>query len=423
MRRYRAAFWIAALAALLALGAYYVLRPRPVPAEVASIRRGYVETSVEAEATTRVRERFTVSAPVAGRLLRITLREGDRVRRGAIIAAIDPLPATAAVQQALAQLSEMHAQEAGVETLRPKNETLVQAQARESAAAAALAQARRDLIRVESLAGTGDLPKSQLEAAQLAEKSRALELAVAQAAVAETRAKHADPDYLLRVYRARGAAVEAQLRTLEDQARRTSIDAPVSGTVLRLHQKSEQSIAAGTPLLDIGDPRDLEIVADVLSEDAVTIRPGDFMLVERGAGSAPSNARVIRIDPSAHTKVSALGVEEQRVDVIGRFVSVPPGVSDRYRLDVRIVTWRAKALRVPTAALFRCGPAWCAYREVRGKARRATLTLGRRGVDYAQILSGLRENDRVILHPADNLDEGTALSVRAPEARQADDPE
>lgn len=411
MRRYRAALWIAAVAVLLAFGVYYVLRPRPVQAEVAVVASGSVETSVEAEAKTRIRERFTVSAPVPGRLLRITLREGDPVRRGARIAAIDPLPATAAVQQALAQLQEMRAQETGAETLRPKIETLAQAQAREAAAAAAYAQARRDRARAQSLAGTGDIPQSQLETAQLAEKSRALELAVARAAVAETRAKHADPDYLLRVYRARGAAVEAQLRTLEDQARRTSIDAPISGTVLRIHQKSEQSVAAGTPLLDIGDPRDLEIVADVLSEDAVNVRPGNFMLVERGAGSAPSRARVISVDPSAHTKISALGVEEQRVDVIGRFDRVPKGVSDQYRLEVRIVTWKAKALRVPTAALFRCGTAWCAYREVRGKARRTT---GRRGTDYAQVLGGLRENDRVILHPSDEVDEGTALSVRKP---------
>lgn len=409
MRRYRTPLLILIAAAIVALITMYALRPKPVPAETATVTRASLETGIEAEAKTRVRDPYVVAAPVSGRLGRIDLREGDTVRAGNLIASIDPLPATSAVQQALAQLDEVRAQESGVETMRPKAEAIAQAQAHVAAAQAAYTQARRDRDRAQSLASTGDLSRSQLEAAQLLEKSRAQELTAARAALAEANAKRSDPDYLLRVYRAKAAAIEAQMRTLEDQASRTTVHAPITGTVLRVLQRSETTVAAGAPLVQLADIQNLEIVADVLSEDAVDIRPGDTIIVERGAGNAQLQGRVTRVEPSARTKVSALGIEEQRVDVVGRFTQVPSGVGDQYRLDVRIVTWKGAALRVPMGSLFRCAEAWCAYKVEGGKAKRVIVALGHRGADAAEVLSGLSSGDRVVVHPSDRIQDGVAV--------------
>lgn len=414
MRRIQSFALILVAVAAVAMLIYYALRPKPVPAQVATVTRATIETGIEVEAKTRVRDPYVVAAPVSGRMARIDLREGDPVSAGTLITSIDPLPATSAVQEALAQLDEIRAQESGVETQRPKAELISQARAREDQARAAYEQSKRDLRRAQSLASTGDIPKAQLENAQLQERSRAHELAAAQAAVSELLSKRSDPDYLLRVYQARAAAIQAQLRTLADQASRTGVRAPVSGTVLRVTQRSEATVAAGAPLLQIADLQNLEIVADVLSEDAVDVRPGDAIVIERGAGAAALTGTVKRVEPSAHTKVSALGVEEQRVDVVGRFSSLPRGVGDQYRLDLRIITWKGPALSIPMGALFRCGESWCAFRVQNGRAKQVSVTLGHRGADAAQVLSGLQSGDRVVVHPSDRITEGVELALDRP---------
>lgn len=414
MRRLRSVLVGLLVVAAVAAAVVYALRPKPVPADVATVTRATLYTAVEAEAKTRVREPYAIAAPVSGRVARIDLREGDAVRGGSIVASIDPLPATSNVQQALAQLDELRAQRAGVETLRPKAEAIAQAQARVAAADAALVQARRDLRRAQPLAASGDIPRAQLEAAQLALTSRSEELAGARAALAEARAKRIDPDYLMQVYDARAAAIEAQLRTLEDQASRTTVRSPIDGTVLRVMQRSESTVAAGTPLVQIADLKNVEIDADVLSQDALGIRPGNPIVIERGAGNAQARGRVTRVEPSAHTKVSALGVEEQRVDVVGRFDALPAGIGDQYRLDVRIVTWSGPALQIPMGALFRCGEAWCAYKVQDGRAKRVTVTLGHRGIETAQVLKGVGAGDRVVLHPSDRVADGSELALREP---------
>lgn len=414
MRRFRTAAIVLLLVAGLTVIVAYALRPKPVPAEVATIERAALETGIDAEAKTRVRDPYVVAAPVSGRVARIDLREGDTVRAGSVVTQIDPLPASAAIAQAQAQLNEMRAQEQGVETMRPKTEAIAQAQARSAQAQAAYVQARRDRERAQSLAQSGDIPQAQLEAAQLLEKSRAQELTAARAAVAEAQAKRGDPDYLLRVYAARADAIRAQLRTLEDEAARTTVRAPVSGTVLRVLQRSESTVAAGTPLIQIADLENLEIVADVLSQDAVEIHPGDPIVIERGTGGAVLTGVVKRVEPSAHTKVSALGVEEQRVDVVGRFTAPPRGVGDQYRLDLRIVTWKGPALRIPAGALFRCGAAWCAFKVENGKAKQVEVRVGHRGADAVQVLSGLQSGDRVVVHPSDRVQQGAELSLGRP---------
>ena len=414
MRRLRSLLIGLLVLAAVAAAIVYALRPKPVPADVATVMRATLDTAVEAEAKTRMHDPYVIAAPISGRVARIDLREGDAVRAGSIVASIDPLPATENVRQALAQLDEVRAQRAGVETMRPKAEAIAQAQARVAAADAAMAQARRDLRRAQSLAASGDIPRAQLEAAQLAQTSRTHELAGARAALAEARAKYSDPDYLIHVYDARAAAIEAQLRTLEDQASRTTVRAPIDGTVLRVMQRSESTVAAGTPLVQIADIKNVEIDADVLSQDAVDIRPGNPIVIERGAGTVQARGRVTRVEPSAHTKVSALGVEEQRVDVVGRFDALPPGIGDQYRLDVRIVTWSGPALQIPMGALFRCGQAWCAFKVQDRRARRIAVTLGHRGIEFAQVLKGLTAGDRVVVHPSDRVADGSELALHEP---------
>lgn len=433
--------WIAAavLLALATAAVLYAVRPKPVSVETAAVTRGPMSQSVDVEAKTRVRQRYVVAAAVAGRLSRVNLLEGDRVKAGTIVATLDPLPQNAAVESALAQIAELQQQRAGVETLRPKPEAIAQAESRAAgaqaayrvavqrrdAASAAYAQARRETARAAQLERGGYLPRAGLESAQLAETSRSKELAAAQstlalaatdveaaqAAVAELRAKQADPEYLKRVYDARIAAVRSNLRALADQAARTAVRAPVSGAVLRVAQKSEQYVAAGTPLLELGDVHGLEIVADVLSSDAVRMRPGNTIEILRGAGDRRLTGRVRYVEPAGYTKVSALGIEEQRVNVIGDFTAPTGNLGDQYRLDVRITTWQSpNVLRIPQAALFRCADAWCAFAVESGRAKRVHLRIGHQSDRDAEVLSGLTPNQPVILHPTDRIDDNTPVS-------------
>ncbi|HVA38983.1 MAG TPA: HlyD family efflux transporter periplasmic adaptor subunit [Candidatus Dormibacteraeota bacterium] len=425
-----------ALAAALTFAAF---RPRPVLVEVGAAMRGPLQVTVEAEGVTRVRDRFVVSAPVAGRLGRVGLSEGDRVRAGMLLARIDPLPERADVRAALAQLDELRAQRAGVATLRPKAAALAQADAKIAAvqarrryaearveqARALVAKARSDLARDERLAGVGGLPRSavesarvdeqvksrELEAALMESRAAASEVAAAKAMRAELEASRSDPDYLLKVYDARIAGVEADLTKLRDAAARTDVRAPAGGRVLRVLQKSEQFVSAGAPLVEIGDPGNLEIVVDVLSSDAVRVAPGARMSVDVGSG-APLQGVVTRVEPSAFTKVSSLGIEEQRVHVIGSLAPSPAEarVGDGYRVEASIVVWRAaEVLKAPLSAAFRCGRQWCVFTIRDGRAHRREIEIGQRSDAEVEILRGLSAGDRLVLNPGDDLSDGTPV--------------
>lgn len=423
----------------IAAAAFYALRPKPVAVDVATVAQGTFQEWVETEAKTRVRNRYAISAPVSGQLSRIALDEGDRVAAGQTVAHIDPLPLSVAVREAEARLSELRAQRAGVETLRPKIESVTQARARlraaeatatsahakAVAAGASAAQAERDAKRAAELHKNGYLPTADLEAAQVkaATLSRASEAAAMdenaaraqavadRAAVEELLQKQADPDYLVRVYDAQILGVQQQLRQLRADAVRTEIRVPAAGTVLRVLQESAQYVSAGTPLMEVGDVASLEIVADTLSADAVRVRMGQEMLVERGAGRVLL-ARVHAIEPSGFTKVSPLGIEEQRVNVIGWFVDRPTSIGDAYRLDVKIITWqRANATIIPLGAVFRCSAEWCAFAVQNGKATLRTVRLGHRNDTSAEVLNGVRAGDRVVMYPPDTLREGSRLAL------------
>ena len=429
-------------------------RPAPIPVDMGMVATGPLQVTVDAEGKTRVQERYVVAAPVDGRLHRIDLEAGDSVEAGIVVAQIDPLPLNSQVRTAQARLRELQAELTGVDTQRPKPEAITQAEARLRSAEAAqqaanarvaqtraaLEQASRDRRRGQDLEARGAISRQAREAAELEETrltqaletaQRELEGAIANVAAAQEalpllRAEQRDPDYLIDAYRAQIAGVEAELANLADEARRTTISAPIAGRVLRVPEASARFVQAGDPLLELGDPTELELVIDVLSADAVQIKPGDAIWVEQWGGSEPLTATVNYIEPSAFTEVSALGVEEQRVNVIGTFSQSPndstddstddsTGVSlgDGYRIEARIVIWsNDDALQVPVSALYRCGEGWCVFVVDQDRAYPRQIAISQRSTTAAAVESGLQPGEQVILHPSEQIEEDRRVKAR-----------
>jgi HlyD family secretion protein len=375
---------------LILAGGALALRPSPVPVEVAAVGRGPLQTIVAEEAVTRVRERFTVAAPVTGRLARITLREGDLVRSGEAVAYLTPAPIDprgAAQARSALLAAEARAQETAV---------------RIAEARASLAQARRDARRMRVLADAGAVSDRDSEQAQLAVSLRQAELAAAESAVRAARAEAGT---------ARAALLGADAGRAEAPV---PVRAPGGGRVLRLLEPSERVVAAGSPLLEIGDARSLELVANVLSEDAVGIRPGTPVRVERWGGTAALSGRVRLVEPAGFERVSALGVEEQRVRVVIELDRVPAALGDGYRVEVRIVTWAAPGVvKIPTSALVRDGSRWSVFVARDGRARRRPVRVGHRGESETEVLAGVSPGERVVLYPDDRIAEG--VRVRTPQ--------
>lgn len=429
--------WIAVAVVIVALFAL-LLRPTAVPVETAAVDRGPLQATVEGEGKTRLHERYVVSAIVGGRLSRVDWMENDKVTAGQVVARIDPLPLLSAIAQDEAKIGELESQREGVGTLRPKAQTIEQARALNAAAAAGeqsadakltqaraeLAQAIRDRDRSHALYHSGSIPLVSMEQADLdvtthenevasasldAQAARA-RAAQATEAVGEVVAKVNDPNYLIGVYDAQIAATQADLKKLREDESRTVIYAPASGRVLKVDQKSEQYVAPGSPVIEIGNPQSLEIVIELLSTDAIGVRPGASMAVDDGSGAWRYRGRVRYVEPSAFTKISALGVEEQRVNVVGDFVGSHSGFGEGYRVEGRIVTWKSDdVLRVPTAALYRCTNDWCAYVVENGKARERRVHVDHIGDTAAQVIGGLSAGEKVILHPTDKVADGTPV--------------
>ncbi len=428
----------------------WAFRPTPIAVDTAEVKRSKVIVTVDEEGETRIRQRFVVSAPVEGRLARIDLDEGDPVTKGSVLAQIDPLSLESDVKEAQSRLRQWQAEKEGVARQRPKKEALLQAEARIRAeiaqqreaeakvaqAKADLEQAKRDRQRAHNLHAEGVISRQAQETAELEETSRAkaLEAAerLAESAIAEVKAtqealsilreEQKDPDYLLDVYDARIASVQAELAKLTDDAARTNIISPINGYVLRVHQESARYVEQGTPLLELGNPQDLEIVVDLLSSDAVKVKPGATMLIEHWGGAQTLEAKVRYIEPSGFTKVSALGVEEQRVNVIADFVDTPVPLSDRYRVETRTVVWSGTdVLVIPLSALFRCSSSnnrvvsniWCTFIVQNKKAQKRQVVVKQRSDFEAVIEDGLTEKDLVILHPGEKIKADTRVKPRS----------
>jgi HlyD family secretion protein len=384
------------LAAVAALA--WSLWPRAVRVEIVDVALGPISVTLDEEGETRVRERFVVSAPVAGRLLRIELEPGDPVVAGETVLAIfQPRDPTLLDPRSRAEAEEeVRALEAELELAGHERDSQQ----------AGLDYARRERVRARSLRAQGVLSEERLDAAELEEKRAMESLNAAEHAVES--ATH------------RLASARARLLNLGDPSRRgdapLSIRSPIDGVVLRKNHESESVVDAGEPLIEVGDPHDLEIVTDYLSRDAVRIQPGTRVLVERWGGVGSLEARVKRVEPSGFTKISALGVEEKRVNVVLELVTPPAeraGLADGFRVETRIVILeRDDVMQVPSGSLFRRGEDWAVYAVEEGRAAIRSVEVGARTSARVEIRAGLSEGDRVIVHPGDTIAEGVRVAQR-----------
>ncbi len=418
---------------LLLLAGWRLSLPGPLDVALAEVARGTIRSSVEEEGTTRVVDRYVVAAPVEGTLSRIRLREGDAVRKGDLLAEIDPLPFASRIGEEQARTRSLRARIEGSERKRPKPEEIERAGVRHAAARQALAVAtqekreadaaremtRTDAERVRGLvaSATGtreelDRVEAQLTQAAARAEAAALRVGMAELAVETARldlaileAERGDFDWEKADTRAQIDAVEASLALLRDRLARTGVTAPADGTVLRLFEESERPVAAGAPLLELGDLARAEVEADFLSEDAARMRVG--MAAEvfgRALGEEAVAGEVVRIYPSAFRKISALGVEQQRVYIV---VGVRVPLGDRYRVEVRVLLdKRDDCLLVPEGALFRHNGDWGVFREESGVARLVAVRTGLRDGRMREVLSGLDAGDRVLLHPDGAVTDG-----------------
>jgi HlyD family secretion protein len=387
MRIKRASLIWAGGAALASVVGWMALRERPLEVDVGTVRRGTLEVTVDAEGKTRVRDRYVVTAPVTGRLERIDLPEGTYVRAGDVVARIAPVPLDAqAVRQATARV-------AATQSLTRDAETRVR-QAR-----ATLEQEQRALGRIGRLVRAGALAERDLEDAQLTVRLREEDLAAAEA---RARAAAADVD------QARAALIALQG---SQPNTRVLVRAPADGCVLRVPERSERVVGVGTPILEFGDPTALELVVDVLSSDASRVRPGATAIVDSWGDGESLTGRVRRVEPAAFTRVSALGVEEQRVNVVIDLPRLPPGLGDGYRVETRIGVWEgADVTIVPISALFRQEQDWAVFVVRGGRAKRTRVQIGERNATGAQVFDGLRAGDEVVVFPSDQLKSGRRVT-------------
>ena len=376
--------------ALVAAGlAWAMLRPVAVLVEAAKATRGPMRTTVDEDGETRAHDRFVIATPIPGRLLRVELEDGDSVRENQVVAMIEPLP-----------LNQQQREEvlARVETAEASRR---QADARVAHAQEDYAQAHRDLERAEMLFKEKVISTQAVEQARNAETTNANELEAAKfgavAAAAEVKVARSG---LVGIENGAAAQKVVPLRS------------PVAGRVLRVVEKSERVLQAGAPVVILGDPRKIEIVTDVLTTDAVNIKPGAAAYLEGWGGDHPLLAKVRLVEPSGFTKISALGVEEKRVNVIADFVDPPDGLGDGFRVETRIVTWSAEdVLKIPGSATFRDGSGWSVFVVENGRARPRAVQIGHRNQTDTEILGGLNAGEEVILHPSNQLREG--VRVRA----------
>ncbi len=393
----RALLAVVVLGLVAAIASAY--RPKPAAVDVEPVTQGPFEVTVTEPGRTRVKDRYVISAPVGGHLNRITLEPGDAVEAGQVIARLDSLDPPLLDARSRAQADAQV--QAAVAARQQAEAALARAQA-------ALEFARSEVKRQRTLAESGAITERSMEMTLFEERTRAQELASAQSAVriAEQQLEMA------RAARGRMEKRSEGIETLE-------IRAPVKGWVLRVMQESEGAVAAGTPLLEVGDPEVLEVVVDVLSQDAVRIRPGARVRIEHWGGEEALSGRVQRVEPSAFTRVSALGVEEQRVNVLITLeepVERRKALGDGYRVEARITLWEGEqVVQVPESALFRRGEGWAVFLAEEGQVRLRPVKLGQRNGLQAQVLEGLKPGDTVIVHPGESVKAGVAYTERPQE--------
>ena len=389
MKLQRKHVWYAGGTILVVLLVVWMLRPESVAVETATAELGPLVVTVGDEGQTRVHDRHVVTAPVPGRLEQIALEVGDPVRPGMVVARLAPMPLDARSRQQA---------EAALAASRDLERSAVAAVGE---ARGGLEQARADRQRAERLVAGGGIAPAEVERLQILEQVRARELEAA-----ESRASAAAHD----VEAARSALLSSDARLGQD-ARTLMLACPVGGRVLAIPERSARTVSAGEPILEVGDPGDLEIVVDLLSADAVKVEPGMPMLLSGWGGDSVLEGRVRRIEPSGFTKISALGVEEQRVNIVGDLVARTPALGDRFRVDVAVVLWQSDSvLKVPSSALFRRGNAWALFVVEDGRARERQVTIGHESGTESEVLQGVAQGDRIIRHPTDQVRDGVRVT-------------
>lgn len=389
------------VAILLAAGLVFAFRPRPVVVDLVAIAKEPMTVTVDEEGETRVHDVFGLSAPVTGRVRRIEAHVGDPVvANETVLARIEPVDPS---------------------FLDPRSQTQARAALQAAESALALAKAGVDEARAEfefaeiehgrakELRRTGTISDHDADEAARAWKTASAALATAEAAL---KVKGSELDQ-----------AKASLMSPSEAARERGgtddwipLRAPLGGRVLRIVNESERVVAAGDLLVEIGDPADLEIVVDFLSTDAVQVEAGQHVRIERSGLGRAIEGRVRRVEPYGFTKVSALGIEEQRVNVIIDFTSPREQwekLGHGYQVEARVVLWESPAaLTVPLTALFRDGDRWAVFVLDDGRARLQPVEVGHRNTIDAEITNGLREGDRIVLHPSDRVTDGVRITAR-----------
>lgn len=375
------------------------LQPQPVGIDAAMVKRGDLLVTIDDEGQTRLKDVYVVSAPVAGRVRRIDIEPGDQVTAGdTVLALFEPSdPTMLDVRSRTEAEAFVKAADAGVGL----------AEAEQSRAQAQLDFANAELKRAVPLAERGTISQATLDQRQLSVRTARAELAQATANLRKIRAD---------LESARATLITARDGDAVSDGDLIPVRAPISGRVLRVLQESEGVLAAGTPLMELGNPTELEIVVDLLSTDAVRIKPGDRVIVDDWGGDQPLDGRVRLVEPFGFTKISALGIEEQRVNVIIDFVSPQTewqSLGHGYRVETRVVVQDQRGvLKVPVSALFRSGESWAVFVDDDGTASLRTIELGKRNTLEAEVAVGLVEDEAVILHPSDAIIDGVDVMRR-----------
>lgn len=377
----------------------YGFLPRPVAVDMAQVSRGLLQVTVDEDGKTRIKERYIISAPINGLLQRITLHPGDEVRIDkSLLATIEPNIPT---------------------LLDPKEK--IQAEAKVKAAKAAKNQVQAKLSQAQKnyFFADSEVKRQQKLLVKDAVSLKELEDAERQVYVTREEVKSAQFAILIADYEVEIA--EAVLKTVEAYTGNSPVDrfhilSPITGKVLKVFQEDAAAITAGKQLLEVGDPRDLEVEVDVLSSDGVKIKPGARVYLEHWGGDHVLNGLVRLVEPAAFLKISALGVEEQRVNVIIDLLDPPEKrktLGDAYRVEARIVIWEGKdVLKIPAGALFRHNESWAVFRVINGQAQLQLVRVGKSNGLETEILEGLSEEDVVVVHPSDKVKTGVLVVPR-----------
>ncbi len=391
---------IAALTVLVFAGLYFIFRTPPIPVDTATIEKAKMAVTVDEEGVTKVKEIFMVSAPVAGRLKRSLLKVGDKVTENkTLVATIEP---------AAPSFLDERSRSAAQASVNAAKSAAVLSEARVSQAEAELQFARQDLKRASKLAARKTISVRALDQARMNEKIKDASLKSAKAELQVSIEKLAS---------ARANLIEPSMESQSSSASCcVKIMAPTSGRVLKLIKQSQQIVHSGETILEIGDPVDLEIVVDLLSSDATKVKAGMTAMVEGWGGETVLRARVRRVEPTGFKKISALGIEEQRVNVrldfedqFKRWATL----GHDFRVFVRIEIWQKDGvLQLPLSALFRDKDTWAVFVMEDGKARQRVIEIDHRNQRTAEITKGLREGEKVVLHPNNQIEDGVAIMER-----------